>query len=144
MGNKKGSVLIEIIIAIFIVVGLFIGLYNYTKQKVSKQEISKTLDSRSDVPVLILNNLEKPAIKEVISKKTPQEIILGQFKTNYFFEENIKLLKENNLNPQHRTLSNGHRQIFLKVSGSTSSVLKQLQVYKSLKIVPKDAFIKFK
>lgn len=138
---------IEMIIGLFVIAGFLIALshHNKTKQQRSiepQPSVEEKYDKRSDVPVLILNNLNTVKKKKTLVKVIPQEIIVGQFKTDYFFEENIKLLREHDLHPQYRTLSNGHRQIFLKVSGSMEKIVKQLNTYKSLKIVPKDAFIK--
>lgn len=143
--QNKSNIFWEVIIVSFILLGLAVALYGSYQKK--KQNV---LDKRSDVPVLMLNNIESlkenNASSEKKKIKVPQAIVVGQFKTNYFFEENFNLLKDHDLDPQVRVLNNGHRQIYLKVSpnDSITHINNKLKQLKLLKLVPSDAFVKFK
>jgi len=143
--NKTiSSLVVEVILVSFIVLGVSLAVYLCYKKQNQEPLV---LDQRSDVPVLVLNNIEElkkdPKSHKV---KKPDSIVVGEFRTNYFFEENLNLLKDHDLDPQFHQLKNGHRQIYLKLSvnESLTNSKKRLDQLKLLKLIPADAFIKFK
>lgn len=120
------------------------------KKLISPTENVKALVKEDDKIELVDSVPKTGSSTESISKLSKASVhgirlIVGQFKTTYFLNENLKILKENNLSPIVRQLPNGLSLIYLDISSSLTpeEAVVELKRLKSLKLVPNDAFIKY-
>ena len=134
--NKK-----RLICGVFLVIGVIIGyLINSNLLSECKKQNSQLILKN---PIVVENNLDSIPEKKEVSKKLVK-IIVGQFKTNYFFEENMKKLESKGVSAKFKKIKDGSRLIYIELGSITKAdAFIELLKLKDSNIIPNDAYLKF-
>ena len=138
---------------VIVLIAWFVSKYDLNKENVKTFPNIKAKKETSEVGVAFkkannelktLGNKKITKAKEMnteLSKKEMKSIIIvGQFKTDYFLEENSKKLSDNGIVFLVKELKNS-KQIVIPLAPGLDPKFELLRL-KSTKIIPKDAYVK--